>query len=114
MHKDKGMTVLEVMLALTIFMIGSGFIFNGFKYVIKYKTQHEIRQQMVFIAAGQMEYFLEQGNVIPEPIQGIHISAAVDDSQINDYLETVTITVSSSATEADDVVIKTLRVRTTP
>ncbi|AHF08636.1 type II secretion system protein [Desulfitobacterium metallireducens] len=114
MGKDKGMTLLEVVLALTILMIGTGFIFSGYKYVFKYKTQHEIRQQMFFIAAGQMEYYLEQGSVISTPVEGINVESAVSDLTPNDYLETVTITVNSSKPEIDNVVLKTLRVRAIP
>lgn len=57
--KDKGMTILEVVIAITILLIGTSFIVQSNSLSYHYLGQQELRQQMVFFAAGRMEAALE-------------------------------------------------------
>ena len=57
--KDQGMTVIEVVVAITIFLIGIGFILQSDAVSQRYRARHEIRQQMIFFAAGQLEAYIE-------------------------------------------------------
>ncbi|HEY8909669.1 MAG TPA: hypothetical protein VIM51_05245 [Desulfosporosinus sp.] len=56
---EDGMTILEVVLAITILLIGIGFVVQSNSLSYHYLGQQELRQQMVFFAAGQMEAALE-------------------------------------------------------
>lgn len=117
MRKDKGMTLVEVVVALTLLMIGMGFVLSNNKTVFKYKAQHELRQEMFFYAAGQVEAYLEQGAIVPEDLNGISVDnppvvTPVSDPLVNGYLEMVTITVRSTNSNIDPVVIRTLRGKT--
>jgi len=57
-RKDDGMTILEVVMAITIFMIGVVFILKGDAVSYRYRSQQELHQQVVFFAAGCMETVL--------------------------------------------------------
>lgn len=59
-QRDQGMTILEVVVAITIFLIGVGFIAQSNAVAFRYKARQEIRQQMIFYAAGQLEATLEK------------------------------------------------------
>lgn len=61
--KDKGMTLLEVVLAISIFLIGIGFVVQSNAVSYRYRANHQLRQQMIFYAAGQMEALLEHKTV---------------------------------------------------
>lgn len=56
---DKGMTLIEVTIALTIMLIGIGFIVKSDSVSSYYRSQHELRQQMFFYAAGLIEASVE-------------------------------------------------------
>ncbi len=56
---QEGMTILEVVLAITILMIGAGFLVKSNAVSTQQMAQQELQQQMVFFAAGQMEAVLE-------------------------------------------------------
>lgn len=58
-RRDQGMTILEVVVAITIFLIGVGFIAQSNAVAFHYRARQEIRQQMIFYAAGQLEAVLE-------------------------------------------------------
>lgn len=97
------MTLLEVVLAMVIFLIGIGFIVqsNGVSY--HYRNMHEVRQQMIFYAAGQMEALLEHQTVSAStsPFKSFvvqHVDTP-DDSTLQGqppgaYLQQIQITVS--------------------
>lgn len=114
MHQDKGMTLLEVIVALSILMIGVMFVLGGNKIVFQSKAQHELRQQMFFYGAGQVEAFLELGTTLPETIPGLQadppVVIPVTDPAVDGHLEMVTVTVRSTLKpNIEPVVIKTLR-----
>jgi len=56
---EDGMTILEVVIAITILLIGTGFVVQSNSVSFHYLGQQELRQQMVFFAAGAMEVNLE-------------------------------------------------------
>lgn len=56
---EEGMTILEVVIAITILLIGTGFVVQSNSLSYHYLGQQELRQQMVFFAAGAMEASLE-------------------------------------------------------
>ncbi|AET66667.1 prepilin-type N-terminal cleavage/methylation domain-containing protein [Desulfosporosinus orientis DSM 765] len=58
-RKEKGMTVLEVIIAITILLIGTSFVVQSNSLSYNYLKKQEIHQQMVFFAAGRMEAALE-------------------------------------------------------
>lgn len=114
MDQDRGMTLLEVIVALSLLMIGVMFVLGGNKIVFQAKAQHELRQQMFFYAAGQVEAFLELGTTLPETIPGLQVDppevTSVTDSEVNGHLELVKITVRSTTNpNIEPVSIKTLR-----
>lgn len=65
-HRDQGMTILEVVVAITIFLIGVGFIAQSNVVAMRYQARQEIRQQMIFYAAGQLEAVLEKEESLSE------------------------------------------------
>lgn len=56
---EDGMTILEVVIAITILLIGTGFVLQSNSLSYHYLGQQELRQQMIFFAAGAMEAALE-------------------------------------------------------
>lgn len=58
-RKEEGMTILEVLVAMTILLIGTGFIVQSNYLSFQHLGQQQLRQQMVFFAAGRMEAALE-------------------------------------------------------
>ena len=58
-HHEEGMTILEVVIAITILLIGAGFLAKSNAVSIQHLAKQELHQQMVFFAAGQMEAALE-------------------------------------------------------
>lgn len=58
-RKEEGMTILEVVIAITILLIGTTFIVQSNSLSYKYLREQELRQQMIFFAAGRMEAALE-------------------------------------------------------
>ena len=67
---ERGMTLLEVVLALTIFAVGIGFLVKGDAVSYRYQAKSEARQQMLFAAAGQMEKLIEVGYTDPDVVIG--------------------------------------------
>ncbi len=71
--RSEGMTLLEVVIALTIFSLGIGFLVKGDAVSYHYRAKNEARQQMMFAAAGQMEKLIEVGSTDPDvTIGGVH------------------------------------------
>lgn len=65
-RRDQGMTILEVVLAITIFLIGVGFIAQSNAVSFRYRARQETRQQMIFYAAGQLEATIEKKESLSE------------------------------------------------
>ncbi len=57
--KEQGMTILEVVIAITILLIGVGFIATSNGAIQHYKAVHQLHQQMIFYAVGQLEGYME-------------------------------------------------------
>jgi type II secretory pathway pseudopilin PulG len=129
-RKEQGMTILEVVFAITILLIGVGFIFTSNGAVQHYKAVHRLHQQMVFYAAGQLEAYLEkQENLISDnsPFNNFItsvIKTPTDYDLINDnvqypgggtYRQQLQLTVSCTAIpNVSPVTINTYLVRVKP
>ena len=61
-NKEDGMTILEVVIAITILLMGTVFVAQSNSLSYRFLGQHDLRQQMVFFAAGAMEAALEGEN----------------------------------------------------
>lgn len=62
--RDEGMTLIEVVFAISILLIGVTFVAKSDSAMYRFRYQREIRQQMVFYAAGQLERVLQNQPVI--------------------------------------------------
>ncbi|KLU58555.1 hypothetical protein CEB3_c45710 [Peptococcaceae bacterium CEB3] len=100
---DRGMTLLEVVVAMAIFLIGIGFIMQSNAVSYRYRHMQEVRQQMIFYAAGQMEALLEHQTVSEStpPFKSFvveHVDTPDDGTLSKDpsgaYLQQIQITVS--------------------
>ncbi|MHB1407263.1 MAG: type IV pilus modification PilV family protein [Desulfitobacteriaceae bacterium] len=118
MGNTKGMTILEVVIALTIFMIGIGFLVQSDAVSFRYRAQRELRQQMLFYAAGQTEALLEGQNVSDPNPPFTNFSVQTDITEVNPQpsdevtLEQVRIAVTSNAAGAPEPVsIYTYRIK---
>lgn len=98
---EQGMTLLEVVIAIAILMLGVGFIFKGNEAIQHYRAQAKIRQQMAFYAAGQLEILLHGGAAISG--NGFTVSWPADDDgtgwpkvvdPANPYLKKIGVTVT--------------------
>lgn len=56
---DRGMTLIEVSIALVILLLGVGFILKSDSVSHRYLYERQLRQQMLFYAAGQLEAVIE-------------------------------------------------------
>jgi len=68
--RDRGMTLLEVVFAISILLIGVTFVVKSDSSMYHYRYQGEIRQQMLFYAAGQLERALHNQPVIQGSASG--------------------------------------------
>lgn len=104
--REQGMTLLEVVMALAILIIGIGFLVQSDAVSYRYRAQHEQRQQMLFYAAGQMEAFIQGQTVLGDqaPFTNYHTDVQTIDILPpvtgNPYLKQVTITISSNSGSA--------------
>lgn len=113
------MTLLEVVLAITVLMIGIGFIVQGDNATRRYQEESQIRQQMLFYAAGQLEILLQGGAVIQGkdllpagkyPMDNFAVSTStVENVGGNGHLEQIEVTVSDPP--AQPVTLSTYRVK---
>lgn len=114
---DRGMTILEVVIAFTVLSIGIGFMFMSNKAYYTFREERQERQQMMFYAAGQMDALLEGVAVsydnppydkysvtIPPPVP-------VTEPEENPYLEIIQVEVSKTDSLSDPVSIFTYRVK---
>ena len=113
--KDKGMTILEVMMAFVILMIGVGFMMVSNKAYFAFREDRQDRQQMIYYAAGQMEALLEEKTVSfnDPPFDDYGINVSITDYPSNAYLEIVHLEVykKGSPTDPEPVSIYTYRVK---
>lgn len=121
MSRDEGMTLLEVMLAISILLIGVGFIVKSDSVMYHYRNQREVRQQMLFYAAGQLERVLQNPGLIQEygdagsSFEDFYCKltknekAKTTDGVVIPYLELIEITVEVTG-RAEPVTLSTYRV----
>ena len=121
---EEGMTILEVIIAIIIFMIGITFVLQMDAVSHKYFNKGQVRQQMLFYGSGVLEAAIEGLNV--EDLEGFsNFNATVerigkehekfteyvsDDDSTNDYLEVIKVTVTSPSV-SEPVEIYTYRVK---
>lgn len=117
MKSEQGMTILEVVFALTILMIGIGFLVQSDAVSYRYRAQRELRQQMLFYAAGQIEALVEKENVADASPPFRDFNVQTDMTAVNSQpadkvtLEQVRLTVTSSGTgNPEPVSIYTYRI----
>lgn len=58
---EKGMTLMEVVIAIAIFSLGVLFLIKADEVVNHYRIQSEERQQMQFAASGELEKVIKYG-----------------------------------------------------
>lgn len=114
-HKDRGVTILEVMLAFIILTIGIGFMLLSNKAYYGFREDRQERQQMMFYAAGQMDAILEGQSVSYNnpPFDKYGVNPTVTDHSTNEYLQIIRIDVFKidSPDDPDPVSIYTYRVK---
>ncbi|ACL21570.1 pilin/secretion family protein with methylation motif [Desulfitobacterium sp. LBE] len=110
--REQGMTVLEVAVALTILMIGVGFVLQSDAVSHKYAYRSQVREQMLFYAAGVLEAEME-GVTPAVTIPGFtDFVPVMTTHRVNDHLEKIEVKVSlrNSPTDPEPVVLATYRV----
>jgi prepilin-type N-terminal cleavage/methylation domain-containing protein len=111
---DQGLTLLEVALALTIFLIGIGFILKSDAVTHKYLYRSQLRQQMTFYAAGLLEAQIEgvRPTVTDKPFSDFQADYIVTPEE-NPHLEKIEIRVylRNSPTSPEPVSLFTYRVK---
>lgn len=120
-RKDNGMTLIEVSMALVILLLGVGFILSSDMASHRYQNQRQLRQQMMFYAAGQMEALIEGqdsltlGTIDTPPFDNFKVNVIRTPVTSNDaaVLEKVIVTVSlkDSPNSPDPVELMTYRLR---
>ena len=98
---DQGMTLLEVVFAITILLIGAGFMAQSNSVTYKYRAQNTEYKQMLFYAAGQMDAIIAKQEDVSESVYmpfKSYIVTPFDDGDVEGlgtYLEVVGVEVSS-------------------
>lgn len=114
-NRDKGMTMLEVIIAFIILLIGVGFILQTNKVYFGLREDRQARQQMIYYAAGQMEALLEGETVSynQPPFDDYGVNVTVSNHPTNSHLEIIRVEVfkNGSSTDPSPVSICTYRVR---
>lgn len=99
--RDGGMTLLEVVFAISILLIGVTFVVKSDAGMYRYRSQREITQQMFFYASGQLERLLHNHEVVQGvdsgggwPISGFEVFETPT-VEINAHLVSIGVTVSA-------------------
>lgn len=117
--RDEGMTLIEVVFAITILLIGVTFVVKSDSAMYRYRYQRETRQQMVFYAAGQLERVLQNQPVIQGNASGnsqyanFNVQYTESDVPSQSKLKELKVVVSvvpGSANSPDPVTLYTYRV----
>lgn len=110
---DQGMTLLEVVLALSIFMMGVGFILKSDAVAHKYSYKGQVRQQMTFYAAGLLEAQIEETTptVNSVPFSNFHADITTVDQSTHLTKVQVTVYLTSSPTDPEPVSMFTYKVK---
>lgn len=110
---EQGLTLLEVILAISIFMMGVGFIIKSDAVTHKYFYKGQVRQQMMFYAAGLLEAEIEGVPVTVdfEPFNKFQAEYSRDDLSANLQKVQVKVYLASSPTNPEPVRLFTYRVK---
>lgn len=110
---DQGLTLLEVVFALSIFLMGVGFVFKSDAVAHKYFNKGQIRQQMTFYAAGLLEAQIEgiSPTVNSEPFSNFQADIIIADQSAHLEKVQVKVTLTSSPTDPEPVSLFTYRVK---
>ncbi len=101
---EDGMTILEVIIAIIIFMIGITFVLQMDAVSHKHFNQGQVRQQMLFYASGVLEGVIEGlGEGDFEEFADFDLDIDLDHGlpheagaeHPNDYLQVIKVTVTS-------------------
>jgi len=98
--RDGGMTLIEVVFAISILLIGVTFVVKSDSTMYHYRYQGEVRQQMLFYAAGQLERVLQNQLVIQGAASGnlefasFNVESTVDDVPSRSHLKVIKVVVS--------------------
>lgn len=98
---DQGMTLLEVIFAITILLIGTTFMIQSNAATFKLRAQSTEYKQMLFYAAGQMDAVIQKKTVSEDvylPFKSLEVDrfdSPVDDDATGTYLEKVGVEVSA-------------------
>lgn len=113
---DQGMTLLEVVFAITILLIGAGFMAQSNAVTFKYKNQSTEYKQILFYAAGQMDAIIGKQTVsesVSRPFSTYEVKPLPvipkDVDGLGTYLEKVGVEVSVPGEQS--VVIYTYRLK---
>lgn len=122
LRREGGMTLLEVAFAISILLIGVTFIARGDSAKYRYQVRYEIKEQMFFYAAGQLERLLQNPDIELEDLQGSGSGAdypikgfkvvVFGPKKINEHLVSIGVTVSAPnvANPPEPVTLYTYRV----
>lgn len=99
---DHGMTILEVVFAITILLMGAGFMAKSNAVTFKYRDQSSKYKQVLFYAAGLMDAIINHQNVedlnvseyVPFNSMTVTPLPTVDVPDLGSYLEKVGVEVS--------------------
>lgn len=111
--KDQGMTVLEVVIAISVFMIAIGFILKGNAVAHRYYDQAQLRQQMLFFASGMVDAQLE-GITPPVDIKPFSdFETKITVTPVTEHLERIQVEISIKdySNAPDPVSLYTYRVK---
>jgi prepilin-type N-terminal cleavage/methylation domain-containing protein len=121
---ERGMTLIEVSVALAILLIGVGFILKSDWVSYHYQNERQLRQQMLFYAAGQVEALVEgkesytMDRVDIPPFNNFQVnvtrtSLTSEGKKEEPVLEKIIVTVSlkDSPSKPEPVKLMTYRVR---
>ncbi|TGE34192.1 hypothetical protein [Desulfosporosinus sp. Sb-LF] len=124
-NRDNGMTILEVVLAITLLMICVTYILRSNFAAYKYTVQIDVQQQLTYYAQGAIEAALINpdytfvSNSISDmsaPYNSFSIlpsdqplGYSVED--VNPYLQKIRITVKSSLANINQVTLYTYRLK---
>lgn len=117
--RDGGMTLLEVAFAISILLIGVTFVAKSDSVMYHYRNHRELRQQMLFYAAGQLERVLQNQLIIQGNLSGGDSALTnfqvdfIGPEVVNDHLEYIGIKVSVPQTtnSPDPVTLYSYRVK---
>lgn len=118
LRQDQGMTLIEVTIALTILLIGIGFIVKSDSVSYFYRAQHELRQQMIFYAAGLLEASVE-GQTInqaqdPAPFNSFQVPPIVQTDATKDGTQNTPCWIAPADPAYHHVQLKMIQVKVSP